>query len=150
MKWCMLTLVALVALLILQSQVVQSQVGDLQIEPNQQAYQVRLVNQMGYPIRLKMVRYGRGNYLEVDLPANGSTTRQLYSGERVLCVWDRQQFLTLAAQVNVDSSGTLRIRPIDYPYAARAEEAAEPAAPGAPRVRAKQSMEPLPRLKLDK
>ncbi len=146
MRWYSLPLFSLVAVMALQSQVARSQVGNLQIEPNQQSYEVRLVNQMGYPIRLKMVRYGEGRFLEVDLPTNASTTRQLYAGERVLCVWNHQRFLTLAAQVNVDSSGTLRIRPVEYPYAARAEAAA----PGAPRTRAKESMEPLPRLKLEK
>ena len=95
--------------------------------------------------RFLVLRYGSGQYLDEDLPRGGSTTRQLYAGERVLCVWNRNQTLTMAAQVNVDTAGTLRIRPIEFPYAARS-------APrdGTRRSEAKGSLEPLPRLKLDK
>lgn len=113
------------------------------IQPSQTSYKVRLVNEMGYPIRIKMVRFGSGRYLEEDLSRTGSVTRELYAGERVLCVWDRSQRLTFAAQVNVDTSGTLRLRPMAYPAAG-----ASPL--GAPlRGKARQSADPLPRLKLE-
>jgi hypothetical protein len=123
--------------------VTTAQVGVLPIQPNQPYHRVRFVNEMGYPIRVKMVRYGSGRYLEEDISRSGSVARDLYAGERVLCVWNRNQRLTLAAQVNVDTSGTLRIRPISYP-------AAEAAPLGAPRSGTpRQSMEPLPRLQLE-
>ena len=122
----------------------RAQVGVLPIQPNQASYSVRLVNEMGYPIRVKMVRFGSGRYLEEDLRVNGSVTRELYAGDRVLCVWNRGQTLTLAAQVNVNTSGTLRIRPVSFPMAAQAESA------GTPRRRGgAAAMEPLPRLKLE-
>ena len=134
---------AVLSLLAILVSVAVAQVGVLPIQPNQPYHTVRIVNEMGYPIRVKMVRYGSGRYLEEDLSLNRSVSRDLYAGERVLCVWNRQQRLTLAAQVNVDTSGTLRIRPIAYPAAG--------AAPlGAPRRGTpRESMEPLPRLKLE-
>jgi hypothetical protein len=126
--------------------VTTAQIGRLPIqpiEPVQASYQVRLVNEMGYPIRIKMVRYGSGRYLEEDLSRSGSVTRELYAGERVLCVWDRSQRLTLAAQVNVDRAGTLRLRPIAWP-------AAEAGPLGAARrSQAGQSADPLPRLNVE-
>ena len=123
--------------------VTTAQIGRLPIQPNQPYHSVRLVNEMGYPIRVKMVRYGSGRYLEEDLSRNGSVTRDLYAGDRVLCVWSRDQRLTLAAQVDVEMSGTLRIRPIAYPAAGAAPM-------GAPRRGTpRQTMEPLPRLKLE-
>ncbi len=146
MKWACTTLAAVFAVGAILATVVPAQIGRLPIRPIQQAYEVRLVNEMGYPIRVKMVRYGSGQYLDEDLPRGGSTTRQLYAGERVLCVWNRNETLTLAAQVNVDTSGTLRIRPIEYPYAATRS-----APRGTPRREAAGgAMEPLPRLKMEK
>ena len=145
MKWAIATLAVTLTIGAVLTTVTPAQVGRIQIRPNQRSHEVRLVNEMGYPIRIKMVRYGSGRYLEEDLGPNQSTTRQLYAGERVLCVWNRRQILTLAAQINVDTSGTLRIRPIAYPYAAQAPRAGAPVR-GAP----KRAMEPLPRLKLEK
>lgn len=103
--------------------VTSAQFGRLPIEPERESYRVRLVNEMGYPIRVKMVRYGMGRFLEEDLPRGGGITRRLYAGERVLCVWDRNEQLTLAAQVNVNRSGTLRLRRIPQVFG-----------PGAPRA----------------
>lgn len=146
MKWALAATATVILGMAVWASVTPAQVGRLPIEPRQQAYEVRLVNEMGYPIRLKMVRYGSGQYLDVDMPRNSSTIRQLYAGERVLCVWNQGRTLTLAAQVNVDTAGTLRIRPIAYPYAA-AESAP---VGGARRGQPKRAMEPLPRLKLEK
>jgi hypothetical protein len=135
--------VAVLSLAALLAGVTRGQIGSLPIQPSQSSHKVRFVNEMGYPIRVKMVRFGSGRYLEEDLPRNGSVTRELYAGERVLCVWDRDQRLTLAAQVDVEVSGTLRIRPIAYP-------AAEARPLGAPRRGApRQSMDSLPRLMLE-
>jgi hypothetical protein len=134
--------VAVVSLAALLAGATRGQIGRLPIQPSQSSYTVRLVNEMGYPIRVKMVRFGSGRYLEEDLSRNGSVTRELYAGERVLCVWSRDQTLRLAAQVDVDTSGTLRLRPIAYPAAGAAPRAVPQGAP-------RQSMEPLPRLKLE-
>ena len=131
-------------LAILTVGVTSAQIGRLPIQADPSSYRVRFVNEMGYPVRVKMVRFGSGRYLEEDLARGSSVTRELYAGERVLCVWSRDQTLRLAAQVNVDTAGTLRIRPIAY-------SPAEAAPLGAPRGKParRQSMEPLPRLKLE-
>lgn len=144
-KIAFLLAVAVGALVAFQARQAWAQVGILPIERSQPYYQVRLVNDMGYPIRVKMVRFGQGNYLEEDLPRGFSKTYNLYAGERVLCVWNQQQILTLAAQVNVDGSGTLRIRPIAYAYGA-----APQGVPRAEAGRPREAMEPLPRLRLDR
>jgi hypothetical protein len=123
--------------------VTTAQIGRLPIEPRRPYYDVRIVNEMGYPVRVKMVRYGSGRYLEEDLSRGGSVMRQLYAGERVLCVWNRSERLTLAAQVNVNTSGTLRLRPIAYPVG-------EPGPLGAPRrSEARGAGDPLPRLQVE-
>lgn len=144
-KSSILAATVLAAVVVAWAGVTSAQIGRLPIEPNRASYEVRLVNEMGYPIRVKMVRYGTGQYLEADLKTNGSITRQVYAGDRVLCVWNRNELLTLAVQVNVDSSGTLRLRPLSQPYAA------QPAPLGGPRRGTAESpAEPLPRLSIER
>jgi hypothetical protein len=85
-----------------------------QVEPesaHHYSYRVRVVNQMGRPICVKIIPYGHSNYFHADLGSNQSATRDLWAGQRVLCVWDdRNGKLLIAAQVNIKRNGVLRIR----------------------------------------
>ena len=70
-----------------------------------------------------------------DMNSGGATTQNFYAGQRVVCVWDRRKTLLLAARVDVNHGGTIRLRrPATYSAAptsdgARAEYRVENALP---------------------
>lgn len=90
--------------------------GQFEIEPERgNAHRVRLVNEMGLPICVKIVGHGQRAFFHVDLGRNRSVVQLLYAGPRVLCVWDdRTGDLLVAASIDVNRSGTLRLRPIYF------------------------------------
>jgi hypothetical protein len=103
-------------------------------------HRVRVVNDMGRSICVKIIPYGRNNYFHADLAPGQSHTDDLWDGQRAMCVWDdRTGQLLIAACVIVNRNGVLHVRPMfaaAAPGAAKAAEepgrAAQPAA--APRM----------------
>jgi hypothetical protein len=95
---------------------------ELQIED--EAYRVRIVNQLGTAVRVKIIGFRRDAHFTADLPKGYAVSQNLYSGSRVVCVWDREERLLMAARVRVASNGTLRLRPIFWGAAAAPGEAA--------------------------
>lgn len=101
-----------------------------QYEIEAEAYRVRVVNQMGIPICVKIIPYGRDTYFHADLRPGQSMVQNLYAGHRVMCVWDdRNGRLVIAAGLLVNRDGVLRIRPLYV--ATPAPGAAEDATPRA-------------------
>jgi hypothetical protein len=101
-----------------------------QVEPERRrpsSYRVRVVNEMGQPICVKIIPYGHSNYFHADLGPRESETRDLWSGQRALCVWDdKTGELLIAAEVKINRNGVLRIRPL---YAAASAEPGKAEAP---------------------
>jgi hypothetical protein len=101
-----------------------------QVEPERaqrRSYRVRVANEMGRPICVKIIPYGRSGYFHADLNTGDSETQDLWAGQRALCVWDdKTGELLIAAGVNVHRSGVLRIRPLYAAAAAEPGKAAEP------------------------
>jgi hypothetical protein len=108
------TLVLSVLLAGLSSLSAQQCCGQYRVEPEsarQNWHRVRVVNQMGRPICVKIIPYGHNNYFHTDLNPKQSVTRELWAGQRVLCVWDdRSGALLIAARVDINRNGVLRIR----------------------------------------
>jgi hypothetical protein len=102
-------------------------------------HRVRVVNDMGRAICVKIIPYGRNNYFHADLGPGQSNTDDLWDGQRAMCVWDdRSGELLIAASVIVNRNGVLHVRPLFAAAAAGAPKAAaEPARaaePAAPRM----------------
>ena len=76
-----------------------------------QAYRVRVVNEMGMPIRIKMFSYAHDNYFHADLRQGQSVSQNLWAGDRVVGVWDRSGTVILTSSVRVDRNGILRLQP---------------------------------------
>lgn len=82
----------------------------LEIEPSSTAYRLTVINETGQEIRLRFIGYQEGANFLSDMYINGSTTQNFYAGERVVCVWNRSRKLLMAARINVNKEGTLRLR----------------------------------------
>ena len=77
------------------------------------SYRVRVLNDMGQDICVKIIPYGRANYFHANLAPNRSKTSQLWSGDRVVCVWDdKTGEVLLTTGVHINRNGLLRIRPV--------------------------------------
>lgn len=77
------------------------------------SYRVRVINEMGRPICVKIIPYGRNTFFHADLGRGQSIVQELYAGQRVLCVWDDNSGdLLVAGAVNINRNGRLRIRPL--------------------------------------
>jgi hypothetical protein len=97
--------------------------------PRARIYRVRIVNEMGRSICVKLVGYGQNRLFHADLSRGENVVQDLYSGVRALCVWDDNNGrLIILGTVNIARSGKLRILPIVFaPKSAEGERAAEPA-----------------------
>lgn len=86
------------------------------IEPEpvrNRAYRVRVINEMGTRICVKIIPYVRPTMFHADLADGQSVVQNLYGGHRVMCVWDDTTGdLLIAAGVMVNRHGRLRIRPV--------------------------------------
>jgi hypothetical protein len=112
-----------------------------QVDPDprndQTAYRVRVINEMGRDVCVKIIPFGKSTYFHADFSAGQSATRDLYAGQRVLCVWDdRTGEVLIAASVLINRNGKLRVRPMyaSAPKAMEAPGAPRSAAPGIPSV----------------
>ena len=81
---------------------------ELQIESG--SHQLSVVNELGQWARVKMIRYGNGNFLSVDMPSGAKYDNAFYAGQRFVVAWDRNQNIILFASINVNKSGTVRLR----------------------------------------
>lgn len=91
------------------------------------AYRVRVINEMGRAICVKIIPYGHSNYYHADLGRGESETRDLWAGQRALCAWDdRNGQLLIVASVNINRNGRLRIRPQFAAAPAEARAAEQP------------------------
>jgi len=87
--------------------------GQIEVEPDADtSYRVRVINEMGEWIRLKIVGFRRDANYRVDLDQGDYATQELYSGPRVLCAWNRHGDLMLVVALNINRNGKLRIRPL--------------------------------------
>ena len=86
---------------------------DFNIEPDpvpNRSYRIRVRNEMGRAICVKIIPYGRSTYFHADLGCGESEVDRLWGGHRVVCVWDDRTGRVLAAGgVYVGRSGILRI-----------------------------------------
>ena len=79
--------------------------------PSGEAYRVRVVNEMGVPIRVKIMSYDHHNYFQADLGRGQSHAYPLWAGDRVVCVWDnRSGDVILTSPLVVDRPGILRLQ----------------------------------------
>jgi len=115
-----------------------AQIGRDVIQANY--YRVKVVNELGEPVRVGMIGYDRDANLRVDLRTGGSWTGNLYAGQRVVVAWDRNRNLVHAAEVEIDRSGTLRLQSMQPMLAPQSRE---------PRLRAQERPSPLPRMTIE-
>jgi hypothetical protein len=78
------------------------------------AYRVRIVNDMGYPIRVKIMGFRQDAHFVIDLDEGEATTQKFFAGQRVVCVWNRNRRLRMAASVDFDRSGVMRLQSHDH------------------------------------
>ena len=83
-------------------------------DPNQGVYRVSVQNEMGFPARVKIMGHRHDAHFVADLDEGASTTQNFYGGDRVVCVWDPQRRLSLAAMMTFDRPGRLVLRPVAY------------------------------------
>ena len=105
--------------------------SQMRIEPDpvpNESYRIRVINEMGVPICVKIIPYGRATYFHADLAPGRSKRDRLWGGNRIVCVWhDRTGEVLLATGVRVNRNGILRIRPVwAEPMAAPAEGGVQP------------------------
>ncbi|MBN2581051.1 MAG: hypothetical protein JXB10_18860 [Pirellulales bacterium] len=77
-----------------------------------QVYNLRIVNDMGHPICLKIMGYGTWrSYYAILAPGQIAANKKFYSGSRIVTAWDNTSGdLILLSRVNFDRNGTLHIR----------------------------------------
>jgi hypothetical protein len=96
--------------------------------PRSRIHRVRIINDTGYSICLKLVGYGQSRYFHTDLGKGQSTVQDFYSGIRALCIWnDNNGQLLVLNTVNINRGGKLRLRVILY--APKRAEGEQPEAP---------------------
>jgi hypothetical protein len=117
----------------------QAQIGRIRVENSY--YRIRVVNELGEWARVGMIGYDRDANLRVELRQGTSWTGNLYAGERVVVAWDRHRNLIFASEVEIDRSGTVRLRPM---LAYQAPDGRRPGAMG-PAERSS----PLPRIGIE-
>jgi len=110
-KWLFL-LAALVAIPTFLSAPATPVRGQIEVEPDDdtQAYRIRVINEMGEWIRLRIVGFRRDANYQVNLDQGDYDVQNLYGGQRVLCVWNREGDLLAVVALNINRSGKLRIR----------------------------------------
>jgi hypothetical protein len=127
-KWLCL-LAALVAIPMFLATPAKPVRGQSEVEPDDynEAYRIRVINEMGEWIRLKIVGFRRDANYRVDMDPGDYDVQDLYGGQRVLCVWNREGNLLAVVAVNINRNGKLRIRQL-YGSAAERRAAAAGAA----------------------
>ncbi len=91
-------------------------------------YRVRIVNEMGQQIRLKVIGFSHQSRYSVDLYDGRWVSQDFYAGPRMLGIFDARGDLLVTAPLMIDRSGTLRLRGI-FAAEARTEGAADAPAP---------------------
>lgn len=87
----------------------------LQIEPDarrpNRVYTIRLVNETGRPVCVKIEGYGRSRSYHADFRPGQSHAQEFYGGLRVVIVWDDDTGnLLMADIVDINRDGKLRLR----------------------------------------
>jgi hypothetical protein len=72
-------------------------------------YMVRIVNELGIPIRVGIMGYQKDANYRWDLDTGKSDMQKLYAGQRVVVAWDKSGNLVFAADVDVDRDGMLAL-----------------------------------------
>jgi hypothetical protein len=94
-----------------------------------------VINDMGRAVCVKIIPFRHTNYFHADLGPGESTTQEMWSGQRALCVWDdRSGQLLIVSGVTISRNGKLRLRPMigEAPRAMEAPGALPSAAPSVP------------------
>jgi hypothetical protein len=134
----LLALLLLVAVLALPcGNWIRAEVGRLSVERDY--YRIKVVNEMGTWVRVGMIGYRDDANLRVNLREGTYWRGNLYGGQRVVVAWDREQNLILAAEVQINGSGTLRLRSA-LPMLAPSQEGP---------ARSEGRTSPLPRMTLE-
>src|SRR5262245_51420075 len=101
-RWIFLLALVVVAPLLMYAPSTPVQ-GQIEIEPDlETSYRVRIINEMGDWIRVKIIGFRRDANYRVDLDQGDYATQELYSGPRVLCAWDRQGGLLMVVALNIN------------------------------------------------
>lgn len=74
------------------------------------AYDLTIINRLGYDARIKFVGFLDSAYFTCDLGNNQSAERDFFAGDRVMCVWDESGTLRMSATINVNRNGILELR----------------------------------------
>jgi hypothetical protein len=116
------------------------------IQLQQKTYDVTVVSEYGFPVRVGIFGYSTRANCRIDFDGTHPDVydQKLYAGERVVFVWDRRGTPLMVAVVTIDSDGVLVVggpfadMPAGAPYG-RAEARAGGAQPklNLPRLRIK-------------
>jgi hypothetical protein len=90
-----------------------AQIGNSRIEAQSgrsQVYRVRIINELGEPVRVGMIGFERDANLRLELRSGQSFQQMLYGGERVVVAWDRNRNLIYATEVVINGNGKLRLQ----------------------------------------
>jgi hypothetical protein len=93
-----------------------------QIQPD--THRVRIVNEMGQSIRVKMIGFSHQSRYSIDLRNGSSVTQEFYAGPRILGIYDSRGNLLVATPLDVSRSGSLRLHGIAFAEAAPSSEGA--------------------------
>lgn len=81
--------------------------------PSRMSYRVRVINDMGRPVCIKIIPFRHSNYFHADMAPGESTVQDMWSGQRAICVWDdRTGQLLVVGGVTINRNGGLHIRPM--------------------------------------
>jgi hypothetical protein len=136
-----LTLVAMPS-----ASLILAQIGNSRIEVESgrsQVFRVRIINELGEPVRVGMIGFERDANLRLELRNGQSYQQLLYGGERVVVAWDRNRNLVYATEVVINSNGRLRLQNALPMMGGPARSAPGGAAAAAP------SKQPLPRAAIE-